>query len=220
MGLASWNRLLVVGIFLATAAGCSGSSSSGSGDANALDPVEPAAPADDPADADGGDTTEPPTLALSAGDETVSSGDSTTLSWTSEGASSCEASGGWSGSQSVQGSTTVGPLNSGTTFTLTCEGSGGSSVAMISVAVTASVNLAWEPPAENEDGSPLTDLSGYRIYYGSFSGSYDDTVVVEDAAVTEWNMELASGEYYIAMTAFDSEGNESAYSNEIVRSVD
>ncbi|MDZ7670048.1 MAG: hypothetical protein U5Q16_11740 [Gammaproteobacteria bacterium] len=114
----------------------------------------------------------------------------------------------------------MGPLNSGTTFTLTCEGSGGSSVAMLSVAVVGSVNLAWQPPAENEDGSPLDDLSGYRIYYGSFSRSYDDAVVVEDAAVTQWDMELASGEYYIAMTAFDADGNESAYSNEIVRSVD
>lgn len=220
MGLLWRSRILAISVFFVSAVGCSGSSSSASGDGDSPETVESSTPAQDPADDDGGDITEPPTITFSSADDTVSSGGSTTLSWSSDGASSCEASGGWSGSRSVQGTKIVGPLNAGTTFTLTCEGNGGSSVAMLSVAVVGSVSLAWQPPAENEDGSLLTDLSGYRIYYGSFSRSYDDTVVIEDSAVTQWNMELASGEYYIAMTAFDAEGNESAYSNEIVRSVD
>jgi hypothetical protein len=90
---------------------------------------------------------------------------------------------------------------------------------MLSVSVLGSVNLAWEPPAENEDGSPVTDLTGYRIYYGSFSRDYDDEVTVNNGNATGWTVALPSGEYYFAMTAFDANGNESALSNEVQRSV-
>lgn len=225
MGSASCGRWLVVWLLLAIVAGCSGSSGGTSAELDSpatADPLPPADdPAEDPAEGDeGGDPGEPPMVQFSASDDTVDAGGSTTLTWNSDGAISCQASGGWTGSRDVQGSSAVGPLNASTTFTLTCDGDGGSSVAMLSVAVVGSVNLAWQPPAENEDGSPLTDLSGYRIYYGSFSRDYNDSIVVNDADATEWDVELTSGEYYIAMTAFDVQGNESAYSNEIVRSID
>src|SRR3990170_3322326 len=29
-----------------------------------------------------------------------------------------------------------------------------------------SASLSWEKPTTNEDGSPMTDLAGYQIYYG------------------------------------------------------
>src|SRR3989304_6108420 len=32
--------------------------------------------------------------------------------------------------------------------------------------------LSWNSPTTNMDGSPLNDLAGYRIYYGTASGSY------------------------------------------------
>jgi hypothetical protein len=217
MGFASSSRLLVVWLLLAILAGCSGSSgTSGSGDVT--DPGEPLPPPEQTPPGDG-DADTPPSVTFTSSDDAVPSGDSTTLTWSSQYADSCAASGGWSGNRPIQGSASVGPLNDATTFTLTCSGPGGSSVAMLSVSVEGVVSLAWQPPGENEDGSPLTDLSGYRIYYGSFSRSYNDTITVNDAAATQWEMQLSSGEYYIAMTAFDTAGNESAYSNEIVRSV-
>ena len=40
------------------------------------------------------------------------------------------------------------------------------------------------------------------------------------AAANSHTLELPSGDYYLAMTAIDAQGNESAYSNEIVRTVD
>lgn len=216
-GLGLSIRWLVVGLLLAVAAGCSGSSGATSS-ADLPGPGEPAPPPEQ-TPPDDGDADTPPSVTFAASDDAVPSGGSTTLTWSSQHADSCAASGGWSGSRPVQGNASVGPLNGATTFTLTCSGAGGSSVAMLSVSVEGVVSLAWQPPAENEDGSPLTDLSGYRIYYGSFSRSYNDTITVNDAGATQWDMPLSSGEYYIAMTAFDAAGNESAYSNEIVRSV-
>ena len=38
--------------------------------------------------------------------------------------------------------------------------------------------LQWEAPSTNDDGTPLTDLAGYKIYYGTASGNYTQTIDV------------------------------------------
>src|SRR5690606_4869121 len=54
-------------------------------------------------------------------------------------------------------------------------------VAGIAAAETAT--LTWVAPTQNEDGSPLTDLDGYRIRYGCTQpGAYTETVELEDEA--------------------------------------
>lgn len=81
-----------------------------------------------------------PSLSFSASPLTVASGAYTTLVWSASNASSCSASGGWSGSVGVSGSQKSSPLQSGTLFTLTCTGSGGSVTQAVSVSVTAPVS--------------------------------------------------------------------------------
>jgi len=88
---------------------------------------------------------------------------------------------------------------------------------MITVDTLSSVALNWVAPSENVDGTPLTDLAGYRIYYGTTSGEYDGMVELNDPADTDHTLSLASGDYYVAMTALDQAGNESAYSNEVLK---
>jgi PKD repeat protein len=79
----------------------------------------------------------------------------------------------------------------------------------------ASVRLTWTPPTTNANGTPLNDLAGYKVYHGSSSGQYTASVDVGD--VTSYTLSgLTSGRlYYIAVTASDTSGNESAYSDEI-----
>lgn len=50
-----------------------------------------------------------------------------TLSWTGTNATSCIASGGWSGSKDVSGSESTGNLTSSKTYTIVCSGPGGTS---------------------------------------------------------------------------------------------
>ena len=38
--------------------------------------------------------------------------------------------------------------------------------------------MAWDTPTTNTDGSPLTDLGGYKLYYGAASGIYDHSIDV------------------------------------------
>ncbi|MCZ6642422.1 MAG: hypothetical protein O7F71_12660, partial [Gammaproteobacteria bacterium] len=125
-----------------------------------------------------------PTVTLSAADQVIDSGASTTLTWSSSNATSCSASGGWSGTKGTSGNQLVGPLSSNTTFTLTCSGAGGNAVAMMSVNVNGVLSLSWVAPTENVDGSPLTDLTGYKIHYGDSSRNYSSSADINDANAT------------------------------------
>lgn len=160
-----------------------------------------------------------PSVEFDAAQTVINTGDTVALTWSADNVSGCAASGGWSGSRPVSGSATVGPLDESTTFTLSCSGSAGNAMAMLSVSVLGVVSLSWQAPTENIDGSPLTDLAGYRIYYGSDSRNYTDQVSVDGVTTTRRDVVLASGSYYFAMTAMDGDGNESGYSNEVVKVV-
>src|SRR3989338_3202130 len=71
--------------------------------------------------------TTPPDIDLAASPVTVNSGSSSNLYWGSFNAVSCNAGGGWSGSKSLSGSQSTGPLYQNTTFSLTCTNSAGQS---------------------------------------------------------------------------------------------
>jgi hypothetical protein len=78
-----------------------------------------------------------PTVSLSANPTSVTRGDSTVLTWSSTDATSCTASGAWSGSKSLSGSASTGNLTSASnTFTLTCNGDGGSASQSATVTVS------------------------------------------------------------------------------------
>ena len=155
-----------------------------------------------------------PTLSLNSSSNEVENGGSVTLSWSSQNADSCTASGGWSGSQSANGQVTISNLTDNQTFGLNCSGPEGSALAMVSVNVLGSLSLSWQAPTENVDGSPIDGLSAYRIHVGTSPGSYEDIVEVSGNIETH-SLSLVKGEYYLAMTAVDLDGDESALSNEV-----
>ena len=78
--------------------------------------------------APGTDTPPPttPTVSISAAPSSVTSGSASTLTWSSTNVTSCNASGGWSGTKAVSGSQSTGTLTANTTYILTCTGTGGS----------------------------------------------------------------------------------------------
>ena len=153
---------------------------------------------------------------LRADPEYVESGGSSTLSWEASDASSCTASGGWSGSQPTSGSFTVGPISNDTTYQLSCSGPSGTAMGMVTVQVVDKV-LRWQAPTQNVDGTPLNDLAGYVIYWGTSSRNYTGSHTINSPTATEWEATMAAGSYYFAMTAFDAENNESGYSNEVLK---
>jgi hypothetical protein len=78
---------------------------------------------------------------------------------------------------------------------------------------TGSATLSWVPPTENEDGTPLQNLAGYRIYYGNSASALNTVVTLNNAGLTRYVIEnLGSGTWYFGIRAFTSTGTESAMS--------
>jgi hypothetical protein len=156
------------------------------------------------------------TVTLSANPEQIGENDSTTLSWSAQGAETCSASGGWSGGQSLSGTLETGPLSDTTTFSLSCSSGSENALASVTVEVLDKI-IRWQAPTQNEDGSPLTDLGGYVVYWGTQSRDYSNSYTIDSPSTTQWQADIAPGRYYFALTAFDGQGNESDYSNELLK---
>lgn len=83
-----------------------------------------------------------------------------------------------------------------------------------------SVTLNWTAPTENDDGSALTDLAGYKLYWGTSSGNYPNSVTINNASVTTYVVDnLSPGTYEFVATAFNSSGVESIYSGSATKTV-
>lgn len=79
---------------------------------------------------------------------------------------------------------------------------------------THSITLSWLAPTENEDGTQLADLAGYKLYWGSTAGVYTTLITIDNPSISTYVVEnLAPGSYEFVATSFDSLGVESVYSN-------
>jgi hypothetical protein len=112
--------------------------------------------------------------------------------------------------------------NEGTTAGITITGTNGSSNSSIgpfkivvnAPATGGTATLIWAAPTENTDGTPLTDLAGYHIHYGTSPGALTTTITVTGATVTSYVVSgLAPGAYYFAIDAYNSTSVDSAQSN-------
>ncbi|MCL4872569.1 PKD domain-containing protein [bacterium] len=79
--------------------------------------------------------------------------------------------------------------------------------------------LKWTAPSTNTDGSTLTDLAGFKVHYGTQSRTYSKTVDIGNAAGYTVQDLAAGGTYYFSVTAYNSAGRESNYSNEVSKNI-
>lgn len=100
-------------------------------------------------------TTPAAAVTLTASPSTVKSGAPSTLTWSSTNATSCTASGGWTGGKAASGSQSTSALTATTTYTLTCSGAGGSAAQSAMVTVSAS------PPSGAPSG--FTPAPGFSL---------------------------------------------------------
>jgi hypothetical protein len=85
---------------------------------------------------------------------------------------------------------------------------------------SSSLSLNWVAPVIRTDGSPisLADIDGYKIYYGTSAGNYTDSVNVNDGSQTSVTISgLPAGTYHLVMTTYDTNGLESTYSSEVLK---
>ena len=87
-------------------------------------------------------------------------------------------------------------------------------------ASVASATLSWEAPTENEDGSPLTDLAGFKIYYGNSPDALNQAVSIAGSTTLTYTVaSLTQGIWYFAIAALSASGTESAQSATVSKTV-
>jgi hypothetical protein len=76
------------------------------------------------------------------------------------------------------------------------------------IASASSLRITWNANTE-------TDLAGYKVYYGTQSGTYGTPIVL--GKVTSYDLpNVATGKtYFVALTAYNSSGSESPRSTEM-----
>jgi hypothetical protein len=140
---------------------------------------------------------------------------------------------GWAGFSSSTGRLSGSPSSSSVgTFSniviTASDGKASTSLPSFSIAVKSStastadgsVTLSWIAPTRNTDGTTITNLSGYRVYYGQSSGSYSRTLSLPNASLTSVGLEnLAAGTWYFAVKAVATSGEESTFSQQVSKYV-
>jgi hypothetical protein len=144
----------------------------------------------------------PPVVTITpTGPVTGKAGYTSGFSWSVTGATSCFASGAWTGSKPVTGTQAV-TVSAAATYSLTCHAS------------DAVNTVSWTPPTKNDDGTTLTNLDSYGLYRGVGATTTPTKLkTVPGAGVTSTtDSGLATGAYRYAVTAINADGVESILS--------
>jgi hypothetical protein len=122
----------------------------------------------------------------------------------------------------ISASVTLSGLAAGThnaIITVTASGSTNSPKQIpvsltLSVTAAGTANLTWNASTES-------DVTGYKVYRGTASGSYGAPLTTLLKTATSYTMTgLQTGTtYFFVITAYDSSGNESIFSNEVSKSI-
>jgi hypothetical protein len=132
------------------------------------------------------------------------------------------------GTASTASNTAAGstPATASTTSgsSTTTSGTGTSSGTVASTSKTTTpvrtsngvATLDWMPPTENSDGTALTNLAGYTVYYGTSPTDLSQSVKVTNPGLSAYTLTgLASGTWYFAVTSYSADGVESTHSGTI-----
>lgn len=125
----------------------------------------------------------------------------------------------WATFSTVTGSLTGSPVAgtySGIVISASDGKGGTASLATFSIVVSAAggaATISWVAPTLNSDGSVLTDITGYRMYYGTTASTLNSSAYV-DASQTStsiYNLVLGTT-YYFAVAAISASGGEGSIS--------
>ena len=74
--------------------------------------------------------------------------------------------------------------------------------------------VSWALPTTNSDGTPLTNLAGFHIYYGTSADSLNQMMDVTNSSVSTYVLtNLGPATWYFGVKAYTTSGAESSISN-------
>ena len=75
------------------------------------------------------------------------------------------------------------------------------------------MTLTWTAPTQNTNGSALTDLAGYEIYYGTSATSMQNKISIPTVGMLTYVVtNLSPGAWYFTVTAVNALGVQSGVS--------
>lgn len=136
-----------------------------------------------------------------------------TLTWstTSPAPTSCTASGStaWTGTKPASGTLVLPAITVNAAYTLSCTWP-----------TDSIATVSWVAPTQNTDGSPLTDLGGFRILWGKSATALDQTVYLQDPLAKSWvSPTLTLGAWYFGVVSFNALGIEGSLSNVATKTI-
>jgi hypothetical protein len=127
------------------------------------------------------------------------------VTWSSTNATSCVASGGWSGTKALSGTQEITGVQETTTYSISCTGT---------AAVVDTATVSWTPPTTNSNGTPLTDLAGFRVYYGTSATNLSQMGPIVSSSTTQQTITgLTVSAWFFGVRAFNSRNIFSDMSN-------
>jgi hypothetical protein len=80
--------------------------------------------------------------------------------------------------------------------------------------------LTWTPVTQTTDGAVLTDLVGYRVFYGLSASTMNNVAVLPDANITTYVVtNLSSGTWYFTVAAYTSSDTQGLTSNVCTKTI-
>ncbi len=95
-------------------------------------------------------------------------------------------------------------------------------LALVGLSLTAEAGTAkldWIPPTTRADGTALTDLAGYRVYYGSMASELTQNVTIADPTARTTTLTVPDGKWYFALVAYSAGGTSSDFSTVVNKTV-
>jgi len=100
------------------------------------------------------------------------------------------------------------------------NGTAKAALASFSITVTAApttngtATLNWTPPTQNTNGTPITNLAGYEITYGTSASALTQSLQIPNPAATTGTVTgLTSGTWYFAVISYNTDGSTSSLSS-------
>ena len=182
----------LVSVLVLTFAGCGGGGTNSALVVNTPPPGSPPAP----------------TVLLSAAPDTVAPAGSTLLTWSSSNASSCIATGAWSGGKAASGSQTINSIMATSTYTLACTGSGGSTTRNATVIVTGAAGIGVNGAVDSSLLNRHQESANFVYAFDGFNTTLGTPVatasVTQNTGACTFRYELAGlpdGNYSVALTS-------------------
>jgi hypothetical protein len=85
---------------------------------------------------------------------------------------------------------------------------------------SGTVTLSWTEPTKNTNGTPLTNLAGYTVHYGTNTSALSKQLSVSSATTTDAEIgNLTAGTWYFEVAAVNTMGIESQFTSAVSKTV-